>query len=108
MNVGYDKYHPVGPTCTYKGKKVPCLVEISMGGGTSGHILMNLLRYLDALKLYENDILPMMFVDGNGSSFDMEFLPYICDKNHKWTVVFGVPYETSLWKVGDSEEQNGT
>ena len=33
---------------------------------------------------------------------------YICDKNHEWTVVFGVTYETSLWQLGDPEEHNGT
>ena len=27
MNIGSDKYHPCGPTCTNKGGKVPCLVE---------------------------------------------------------------------------------
>ena len=49
-----------------------------------------------------------MLVVVHGSCFCLYFFQYICDKNHKWTVVFGVPYETSLWKVGDSEEQKGT
>ena len=75
MNVGSDKYHPDGPTCTYKEGKVPCLVEFSEGGGISGHILTNIPRRLYALKLYDNDsgngILPAMSVDGHGSSFDL-------------------------------------
>ena len=105
MNIESDKYHPGGPNCTYKGGKVSCLVEFSEGGYISGHIITNVLRNLDALKLYENyrenGILPVLLVDGHGSHFDMEFLQYICDENHERTIVFGVPYGTSLWQVGD-------
>ena len=96
MNVGYDKYHPVGPTCTYKGKKIPCLVQFSEVGGISGHTLPNVLRHLDALKLYDNNrknsIIPVLSVDGHDSCSDLVFLKYICDGDHKHTVVFGVTY----------------
>ena len=51
MNVGSEKYHPGGPSCNYKGKKVPCIVEFSEGGGISGHIITNILNHLDAIKL---------------------------------------------------------
>ena len=44
----------------------------------------------------------------HGSCFGLYFFQYICDKNHKWTFVFVVPYETSLCQVGVSEKQNGT
>ena len=95
MNVGSGKYHPGGPLCTYKGKNVPCLVKFFEGGGISGHILANVLRHLYALKLYDNDsesgIIPLMLVDGHVSCFDMSYLKYICDENHKWTMVSGVP-----------------
>ena len=50
----------------------------------------------------------MLLVDGHGSRFDLDFLQYICDENNKWTVIFGVPYETSLWQVVDSEVHNRT
>ena len=77
MNVGSVKYHPGGPNCTYKGEKVPSLVEFSEGGGISGHILTNLLMHLDDLKFYDNDrkngIVPEMLVDWHGSRFDMFF-----------------------------------
>ena len=43
MNLGSGKYHPGGPSCTYKGKPVPYLVKFSEGGGIAGHILTNLL-----------------------------------------------------------------
>ena len=89
MTVGSYKYHLVGPRCTYKGIKVPCIVEFLKGGVISGHIIVNTLNNSYALNLYNNDrenfILPVLLVDGNGSCFDMEFLQYICDENHKWT-----------------------
>ena len=83
MNVVSGRYHPGGPSCTYKVKKVPCLVEFSEGGGISGHILTNLLRHLDDLKLYGNDrkngIIPVLLVDGHISRFDLGFLEiYMC------------------------------
>ena len=50
MNGGPGKYH-----CTYKGGRVPCLVEFSECGGISGPILMNTPMHLDDLKWYDND-----------------------------------------------------
>ena len=75
MNVGSGKYHSSGPSCTCRGKKVPCLVEFSERGGISGHIITKVLRQLDDLKLYDNDrkngIIPALLVDGHVSSFDL-------------------------------------
>ena len=92
--------------------KVPFISEFPEIGVILGHILTNILKHLDDLKLYdndrENDVIPLMLVVVHVSCFRLYIFQYICDKNHKWTVVFGVPYETSLWQVGDSEEQNGT
>ena len=80
MNVGYDKYHTCGPSCTCKGVKVPCLVAFYEGGGISGHILTNVLRHLGDMELYDNDrengILLLMLIDGHGSRFDLFFLQY--------------------------------
>ena len=50
MNVGSDKYHPGGPTYTYKGETVSCVVNFSEGGDISGNILMNVLKHLYYLK----------------------------------------------------------
>ena len=36
MNIGSSKYHPGEPSCTYKGKTVPCLVKISEVGVYQG------------------------------------------------------------------------
>ena len=62
MNIGSGKYHPGGPTFNYKGGKFPCLVELSEGGGISGHILTNVLSHLDDLKLYDNDRKTVLFL----------------------------------------------
>ena len=47
-------------------------------------------------------------VDGHGSRFGLGFFKYICYENHKWSVLFGVPYGTSLWQVGYPKGKNGT
>ena len=77
MNLVSFKYHPVEPCCSYKGKTLPCLVKTSEVGGISGHIITNILRHLDYLKLYENDgknsIIPAMLVDEYGGHFDLGF-----------------------------------
>ena len=77
MDVESSKYHPVGPTCTYKGKTITCLVKLSEGGGISGNIITNVLKHLGDFKLYENDrkngIFPALLVDGNVSCFYMGF-----------------------------------
>ena len=53
-------------------------------------------------------ISPFLLVDGHQSRFDLDFLDYINNDNHRWNVTLGVPYGTALWQVGDSSEQNGT
>ena len=77
MNIGSGKYHPGGPSCTYKVKTVPCLLIFSEGGGISGHIITNVFRHLDELKFYDNDrengIIMSLLVDGHGSCIDLGF-----------------------------------
>ena len=77
MNLVSFKYHPVEPCCSYKGKTLPCLVKTSEVGGISGHIITNILRHLDYLKLYDNNrkygIVPALLVDGHISHFYMGF-----------------------------------
>jgi hypothetical protein len=52
---------------------------------------------------------PFLLLDKNhGSRFDYQsFLKYINEPETKWNVCIGVPYGTSYWQVGDSNEQNG-
>jgi hypothetical protein len=78
-------------------------------GGITGEILVMILKKFDELKLVPRDtgVLPFLLIDGHLSRLDPAFLEYINGEGHKWKVCFGVPYGTSLWQVGDAEQQNG-
>jgi hypothetical protein len=110
-NFGKGKYFPGGPTCSYRGKEVPCATFITEGGGISGKILVSILEILDELDVFPRvpgGPVPVLIIDGHESRLDPTFLIYINDDNHIWKVCLGVPYATSYWQVGDSAEQNGT
>ena len=110
-NVGAGKAMPGGPVCYFCGVEVPCLVRVSPHGGITTAILTDILRHLDALGVYNTTRAagrkPFVLVDGHQSRFDLDFLQYIRDEDHCWSVCFGVPYGTHLWQTADSEEQNG-
>ena len=50
---------------------------------------------------------PFLLVDAHGSRLSLQFLSYINDDKHKWSVCIGVPYGTYLWQVADAEQLNG-
>jgi hypothetical protein len=52
--------------------------------------------------------LPFLFLDGHGSCFQLPFMWYIEDEEHKWKLCIGVPNVTAHWQVGDTAEQNGS
>ena len=108
--LGPGKYYPGGPTCTYHGKTVPCLVYASDSGGITAGILVEVLKEFDQLELFprvHGEVFPFLLIDGHQSRLDPSFLRYINDPNHQWKVCLGVPYATSLWQVADSSEHNG-
>ena len=110
-NYGEGKLFPGAPSCYYKGVEVPALVTFTKGGGMDGAILKQIFQRLDTLNIYNEDrekgILPFVLLDGHQSRFDIDFLTYINDVNHRWNVCLGVPYGTALWQVADSSQQNG-
>jgi hypothetical protein len=108
-NMGKGLLYPCGPTCEYNGKTIPCMVEFNAGGGINANILTNILKTLDQLAIFsrKNGIRPFVLLDGHSTRFDIQFLEYINNTDHKWSVCIGVPYGTSLWQVGDSVHQNG-
>jgi hypothetical protein len=110
-NIGIGKQYPGGPSCFYNNTEVPCMVEFVSGGGMTGKILTKIFKTLDTLSIFskerEEGIRPFVLLDGHSSRFDVEFLRYINDPTHMWSVCIGVPYGTSLWQVGDSVQQNG-
>ena len=73
MNAVSNKYNPGGPSCTYKGVKFPYFVKFSDNGRIAGHIIVDVLKNLNALKLYDNDrensILSALLVGGHYSYF---------------------------------------
>ena len=73
-------------------------------------ILKEALETLDCLGIFlrENGIKPMLLVDGHGSRFQLPFLEYINNVDHKWLCCIGVPYGLALWQMGDSKEQNAS
>jgi hypothetical protein len=46
---------------------------------------------------------PFLLLGGHGSQFDLHFLEYINNDDHKLTTCIGTPYGANKWQVGDSE-----
>jgi hypothetical protein len=109
-NCGEGKQYPFGPSCTFKGKEVPCFCCCSENGSITGQLLTNMLRYIDSREVFDRStgLNPFLLLDGHGSRFDLEFLEYVIAEDTKWHVELGLPYGTSYWQVGDSSEQNGS
>ena len=103
---------PGGPTCEYKGKKLPCMVRWTKSGGMTSKILTEILETMDDIGLFcearKNGIKPYLLLDGHQTRFELDFVEYIHSNKHPWTVCIGVPYGTGLWQIGDSAEQNGS
>jgi hypothetical protein len=109
-NFGEGKFYPSGPTCLFRGKRVPYLPLVSPSGGITSDLLVEILEHMDELQIFERKPggpTPMIILDGHESRLGLPFLHYINNEDHKWFVSLGVPYATSYWQVGDSAEQNG-
>ena len=75
----------------------------------SEEILTECLQYMDSLELFDRiGYSPFLILDSHSSRYQPTFLDYTNDEDHKWYATIGIPYGTSIWQVGDSEEQNGT
>jgi hypothetical protein len=108
-NTGDGKQYPMGPTCFFKGKEIPCFCCCSDSGTITANLLTEMLQLIDSLNIYNLSTgpNPFLILDGHGSHFEPEFLEYINTCKAKWCVNIGLPYGTSYWQVGDSSEQNG-
>ena len=86
-NFGEGKPFPGGPTCVFRGKKVPCFVRWSEKGGITSTILTDILREMDARKLFDrtDGRLPFVLLDGHGSRTECEFIEHANDPKHKWS-----------------------
>jgi hypothetical protein len=109
-NTGEGKRYPLGPTCFFQGKEVPCVIANTENGSITSELLASFLEHMDRLELFprsDPNIKPFLLLDGHGSRLELPFLKYINTEAHEWVVCIGVPYGTSYWQVGDSPEQNG-
>jgi hypothetical protein len=52
-NIGVGKQYPMGPTCLFKGKKIPCFCCCSDSGTITGHLLTEMLQYIDSHNVYD-------------------------------------------------------
>ena len=109
-NMGKGKMFPLGPECTFNGKKVPTMVRWSKSGSITSIILRDALATMDHYQLFERTATqrPFLLLDGHHSRFEIPFLEYVTNADHPWMICIGVPYGTSLWQVADSKEQNGS
>jgi hypothetical protein len=108
-NIGNEKQYPMGPTCLFKGKEIPCFCCCSDSGAITGHLLTEMLRYINSHNVFDRSTGLHLFLilDSLGSRFKLEFLEYFNTCETKWCVNIGLPYGTSYWQVGDLSEQNG-
>ena len=111
QHCGKGQLFPGLPKCNYKGIEIPGYLAFCESGGISAEILTNIFRRMDNLHLFDEDrangYTPFVLLDGHSSRFDLQFLEYINNEEHKWNVCLGVPYGTALLQVADSAQQNG-
>ena len=76
---GEDKVFPLGPECTFMGKKVPCYTCCSENGSITGQLLTDMLSAIDKAKVFDRSVglNPFLLLDGHNSRFELEFLQYI-------------------------------
>ena len=111
LNYGDGKRYPGGPKCLFRGKTIPCCVTQSPKGSITSEILVHFLKALDLLNIWERTETgpqPFLLLDGHNSRLELPFLEYVNKPETKWYVCLGLPNGTSLWQVGDSEQQNGS
>jgi len=68
-NCGEGKMYPFGPACTFKGKTIPCFCCCSENGSITGHLLTNMLRFIDAREVFDRStgLSPFLLLNGHGS-----------------------------------------
>ena len=109
-NYGPGKYMPGGPVCHFNGKQIPAMIRWQESGSITSEILVDALKTLDELKVFNRDdgVSPFLLLDGHSSRLQAPFLQYINTPEDHYVTCIGVPYGTALWQVGDSSEQNGS
>ena len=100
-----------GPTCTFRGKKLPCFVACSKNASITSEILTDMLAFIDKQNVYDRTRTskrPFLILDGHHSRLELPFLQYINNPETEWRCCIGVPYGSHFWQVADSNECNGS
>ena len=100
---------PGGQQYTNQGKKYRVSVRGQIKGSMTSEILQTVFKTLGTLKIFDwsTSITPVMLFYWYDSRLQLTLLEYINNVEHPWAAIIGVPYDISLWQVGDSKEQNG-
>ena len=71
-------------------------------------IFKSIVHTLHVLEIFDSSsgISPNLLLGGHGSHLHLPFLKYVNYPSHLWADVVGVPYGTSLWQAGDSNDKN--
>ena len=80
-NSGKCKQFPGRSTCTFQGVEAPCLIRWSKKGSIASEILVNILKTLDHLGVFDcsKGARPFLLLDRHGSRLELPFLAYIND-----------------------------
>lgn len=108
-NCGVGQAMQGGPVCFSRGKEVNSYVGTSVDGKMNCQILHDICKHIDEIGLYDrsNGLSPFMLMDGHCTNIDMEFIDYVNDGRHQWTICCGLPRDTHLLHVAFSDELNG-
>jgi hypothetical protein len=99
-----------GPTCLFRGVRVPCFIGCSPKASITSVMLRDMLKCMDDLGIWKRvpgGPVPSLILDGHHSRMELPFLDYITTKKTEWNTNIGVPYETHFWQLGDASECNG-
>jgi hypothetical protein len=93
--LGCDRLFPMGPECEFEGKKVPCFVSCTENGSITSKLLVVMLKAIEFSGVLPRGVGlpdPFLLLDGQSSRFDVPFLEYINNEEHKWWTCIGTPY----------------
>ncbi len=96
-NMGEGKVFPLGPACSYNGKKIPCNCCSYDNGSITYTLLKDMLMAIDKLSVFDHGtgLNPIVLLDGYGSQFELDFQSYIHAEEMKWDVCIGLTYGAS-------------
>ncbi len=89
--------YPMGLECVFNGKNVPCFCCCSNSGSITGKLLVDMLKAMDDLQVFDHStgLNPFLLLDGHGSCFELDFLEYINCNEAKRDCCIALPYGTS-------------